>query len=279
MNFAFISKLNRTAKFWIGLLGILILGTASAVLPWLAKIYLFEKNSRFVLQELLIDSAAGYWNCSNELERIAKSDLLCSRLGLEYGTTNLFTIDLKKLRQQIIYNLPEVEKVSVRRILPDQLLVSITERIPRAELGKNRLIDEYGVILDRAYCADFSEDLPKLSFSQPLKNLKPGTVVENPTVSLVLEFIKMVSIDYPIIQLKKIFVANNDYIQCELIYKHDSASPFMIVLDANTSIQKLYDEIPERLIPALEHGLRDPSVSRRLRLNFEGMIVVDPVPR
>ena len=217
-----------------------------------------------MLQELIIESGAGYWNCEQEAERIAKRDLFCKRLGLELGTTNLFTIDLKKLRQQIIKDLPEVEKVSVSRILPDQLLVDITERIPRAQLGKGRLIDEYGVILDQEYCAEFSEDLPKLSFIKPLKSFEPGTVVDDHAVLLVLEMIKMISLDYPAIQLKKIFIANNDYIQCELVYKNDTASPFMVSLDANITTQKIY-EIPGRLLPVLEYCLRNPASSRRLR--------------
>ncbi len=255
MTFKWAEKLSGTAKFWIGLCIILVIGIGSAALLWFVKIQLFEKNPRFTLEDVSIESRAGFWSGSNPEDRENKSRLLCDRLGLIPGYTNLFSIDLAKLRQSIMDNIPEVEKVSVSRVLPDKLEVEMLERIPRAELSQGRLIDENGVIMDKDYCANLSMELPKLSFVTPPPSLQPGARIDDPTALMVLSFIKMITLDYPSIQLTKVFVSNGKYIQCELIYKNHQDAPFMVFLDANISREKLHNEIPGRLIPALDHGL------------------------
>jgi len=81
--------------------------------------------------------------------RPAEIRQLVRESGVHEGETNLFAIDLRRLRERIRRTSPLVREVQLIRRLPDTLEVRVAEREPVAQLLRTggRLLDEKGVIL------------------------------------------------------------------------------------------------------------------------------------
>jgi cell division protein FtsQ len=93
-----------------------------------------------------------------------RSDRLEASLGPVIGQ-NIFQIDLKK-RVERISAQPGVKEASIRRALPDRIIVKVRERRPAVLLVRRSgavLVDEEGVVLEPAsLSSDLSPDLPRL---------------------------------------------------------------------------------------------------------------------
>lgn len=130
---------------------------------------LYTENDRFRFNNLEIDST-GYWN--------KKEELLLKRLNLTKGT-NLFSIDIKKLRNTL-QNISSIENAEVRIVLPDTLKFKITERIPRAGLylGNSRLpsaiLDKNGNLMKPQEASISNIRLPRVVNMQNGSQLKPA---------------------------------------------------------------------------------------------------------
>ena len=114
---------------------------AAVVMAALAVRHFFEHDPRF-----RIDSAASIQTVGNsQLSR----DQLLSVFGADLGR-NIFYIPLTRRRTEL-ERIPWVEHATVMRILPNQLRVSVRERVPVAfvRVGDQiKLVDATGVILD-----------------------------------------------------------------------------------------------------------------------------------
>ena len=73
---------------------------------------------------------------------------------------NYFTLDVEAL-QQAAKRLPWVEHVTVRRVWPDTLRMSVQERVPLARWGGSRLISTRGVVFEPT-TDEIPEGLPRL---------------------------------------------------------------------------------------------------------------------
>lgn len=120
----------------IGVMGVVFFGGRLALQK------LFSENPKYTIRKLDVRSDG-----SN----------LPDQLILEYARVerdaNLFAVDLAEVRESLLEVWP-VEDVLVRRILPNQLMIHVTERVPVARFGPDSLpypmaIDRNGVVLGR----------------------------------------------------------------------------------------------------------------------------------
>ena len=167
------STRNRAAVRLV--LIVLLLLTLAGLGGWglvLFKERLFEANNHFILRRVVVKSG-GWWK-SREGE-------LCLLLGLSRGETNLFSIDIPGVKGKVLAE-PAVAGVSVYKVLPDTLVVEITERIPKAYLfryGNKTVVDEAAVLMSTDSCASFSREMPVVTgIRASEEELRPGKVLE-----------------------------------------------------------------------------------------------------
>lgn len=165
---------------------------------------LFPENKHFVLEKVIVKSS-GYWN--------GRSKEIMKIIGLRKGKTNLYNLDLAKLKNDLTkHNEFSIESIDIYRVLPDILAFHITERIPRAILYNRRselLVDENGILINRKYCVNINSNIPiitgfkikdfnynqdtekNIPFGKELFQLKPA-----------LALISLVNTEYPTFRLK-----------------------------------------------------------------------------
>lgn len=113
---------------------------------------------------------------------------------------NILRLPLERRRRQI-EQIPWVRSAAVRRVLPNQIVVTVSERVPVAFLAKEdglSLVDEEGVVLDAPKDGAFrfpvvrgiAEDEPAAArrekmrlFSALMKDLQRGGMQSNETIS------------------------------------------------------------------------------------------------
>lgn len=133
---------------------------------------LFSRNEHFTIKQVLIKGSVSWEAREVQILQYGK---------IKLGETNLFSVDIRKLREKII-SLPSVENASVSRKLPDILIINIEERIPRVAFnfhGRRWYADEKGVVFSAASYGKIKRDLPLLGgFSLP-ETLAEGDTVSN----------------------------------------------------------------------------------------------------
>lgn len=247
---------------------------------WFSMRWLFYENPRLTLREVQLECTSGYWAGKTEQERNAKAREFARRAGLEPGKTNLFSVNLRNLRESILRDQPEIEHVSIWRKLPDLLVFKIQNRVPRAVAGSGYLLDDEGVALRSAYYAkDGRAGLPLVYSENLLRELTSEGKTTEPEIMDALNFIRMVatSEDFRVsrISIRKVIVIRNSdakYLQCELVYG-ERQNLFRVILPAGVSGERPR-RIAERLIPVLDDALRSPSPPGMIDLRFEGSAVV-----
>ena len=165
---------------------------------YLLSDYLFQENTAFTLRHVTIDSRSAVDSRWTDESGIAK---LSADLGLQKGVTNIFAVDLNELRSRTISRYPGIADITIRRILPDTLAITIKERMPlamvlfsgpdgrkmelkenlrRRDEGRERiselLTDEKAVLMSRADFAGINQRLPEIKFE--IENAVPGAVVD-----------------------------------------------------------------------------------------------------
>lgn len=103
-----------------------------------------------LLAVLLVAGGWGAWSYAHEapeflLREVRVPVVPPMRLPEGLEGRNIFTVNLKTLRQSIVQLNPQVRQVRVLRILPSALMVEAVERRPVAQVHLNRY---YGVDLD-----------------------------------------------------------------------------------------------------------------------------------
>lgn len=168
---------RKKRKGWV--LGLLTLACLSVSVPlglrW-ANEEIFYKNEEFFLKRLSIQT-------DGTLDEVTIAGVANVTAGV-----SLMDLDLEAICRRI-ETLPNVEKASVTRELPDRLNIQVTERIPVAWLscppmGIRPGDKERGFLLDaNAYlfqCAEVTEELKQLPSIEAYKMAKPevGTLLE-----------------------------------------------------------------------------------------------------
>ncbi|VVM05753.1 hypothetical protein MAMC_00768 [Methylacidimicrobium cyclopophantes] len=133
--------LRRISALVLILAALILLGGAGYYAGTRLALPFFARDSRYALREITLDG-------TDHLPR--KEILSASKLRLGQ---NLLSISLPEVYQSIA-SLPYVQRVSVRRDLPDRIAITVEERIPLAKLwtkgkrfaGQNLCVDFHGVV-------------------------------------------------------------------------------------------------------------------------------------
>lgn len=215
--------LTGLQKLWIA--GALLFFFLNVVLMCIfgLNILLFTGNERFTLREVVIAPPPGYeytyWNSDMKNNRNERIDQICTDLQLVPGTTNLFDLDIRKMRETMLQRNPEIWKIEIRKVYPDQLKFIIRESRPFLKLGNGRSLNEqYQVVNSDRY---ERMDLPLFQdpFDEMLKKLEPGDKYQSQPVEFALALVKHLQEKFP--QISLISITRRDlYMDCRVKYKN-----------------------------------------------------------
>lgn len=180
---------------WVVLLGAKIIGQS-----------LFSENDRFTIKHLNISS-----------DGKLQPEHIREYAHLDEGM-NLFAVDLDQVRDDLA-SVPIVSAVSVRRRLPDTLIITVSERTPAARLGEESTgyplaVDRSGFVLGPT---SVSQQLPSISGLQE-KGLRPGAQVGDPGVKNALHILDLC--DEPsysrFLKVQNVDVSHTEYLEVRL---------------------------------------------------------------
>lgn len=179
---------------------IMLLLVLICVLFWWTTRSLFSANDHFILKRVVVKSG-GWWK-SKEAE-------ICSLLNIREGDTNLFAMDMAD-KKKLLEKESSIQKVTVYKILPDTLVVEITERIPMAFLhwkGNNLVVDSDCIVMPTSSCINVAGDIPIITgFKSQPEDLLPGNELE--TIRPAMDLIKQVAEECPGLGLRRISLNN-----------------------------------------------------------------------
>jgi len=170
-------RLILTFIFLFGLL------SAFGFLVYSLRKQLFTENKHFTLRRIIVQRGIWWKQHIKELSAILK---------IEKGKTNLLNIDYEGAREKLLQE-PTIEDISVYKLLPDALVLNITERIPRAFLtykNSDLQVDANSVIMPTGKSITLSDDLPVITELRT-KDLKIGSKLLE--VKGALDFIKQIN--------------------------------------------------------------------------------------
>ena len=274
--------LSKKAKFWIGLSLAVCIPVIVGVLLWLAYLALFPNNPRLVVNSIRLAGNSGYWSPADPDERQARMDRILSILRVQPGETPMFSgrkeYDLAAMAAKLRSEIPELERADIRRVLPDQLIFELHERIPVANLGANFYIDDSATVLDKSSYYDVSGSLPALSCkpsavraSHEADPFKRGEILNDSSIRTVLDFLRLTRLEFTDVHPKLIYISQ-DFIQCDLFYRNDPGG-FTILIPLRVREEQLRDDIFGRLLPKLESSVRNHEEERSLDLRFKDRII------
>ena len=274
--------LSKKTKFWIGLSLAVCIPVIVGVLLWLAYLALFPNNSRLVVNSVRLAGNSGYWSPADPDERRERMDRILSILRIRPGETPMFSgreeYDLVAMAAKLRAEIPELERADIRRVLPDQLIFELHERIPVANLGTNFYIDDSATVLDRSAYYDVSGSLPLLSckpsavrVSQDAEPFKRGEILTDSSIRTVLDFLRLTRLEFTDVHPKLIYISQ-DFIQCDLLYRNDPGA-FTILIPLRVREEQLRDDIFGRLLPKLDSTIRNHEEERSLDLRFKDRII------
>ena len=274
--------LSKKAKFWIGLSLAVCIPLIAAVLLWLAYLALFPNNPRLVVNSVRLAGNSGYWSPADPDERQARMDYILSILRIRPGGTPMFSgkkeYDLAAMAAKLRTEIPELERADVRRVLPDQLIFELHERIPVANLGANFYIDDTATVLDKSSYYDVSGSLPALSCkpsavraSHEADPFKRGEVLNDSSIRTVLDFLRLTRLEFTDVHPKLVYISQ-DFIQFDLLYRNDPDA-FSVLIPLRVREEQLRDDIFGRLLPKLESSVRNHEAERSLDLRFKDRII------
>ena len=159
---------------WIPAAGLLAVALG-ALLIWRIGALLFWENPDYAIRKMDIHIEGPTITASHVREY----------LGVSIGT-NLFSSNLRILREEFLRKTPIAKSITLQRHLPDTLAVNIVERIPLARLGRwgSLAVDREGYVFNlRAGSREYS-----VISGCAVENLKPGVRVD-PVVMNAIEIV------------------------------------------------------------------------------------------
>lgn len=242
------------------LLVLIFIGFICIYLP----LQMFSKNPRFTLTNVkIVAHPRGYW--------LDKKEKICQIMKVEIGSDNLFAFNLQDLAERLLAR-PSIESVSVMRVLPDTLLVKITEREPRALLQSFQstyVVDQQGNLMLRTECMDIATSLPVISGIKKLAYLKPGEKV--PDIDEAMTFLQSVKTKWPGIRVIKIII------KPEMLLASVSYKSFPDFFRVEMPKKDISGEVRE-LATALDRIVNTGSKKRSINLMYENRAVLSDLP-
>lgn len=275
--------LSKKAKFRIGLSLAVCIPVIAGVLLWLAYRALFPNNPRLIVNSIRLAGNSGYWSPADPDERQERMDRILAILHIRPGVTPMFSgkeeYDLACMAAKLRTKIPELERADIWRVLPDQMIFELHERIPVANLGTNYYIDDSATVLDKSAYYDISASLPSISCkpaavrtSGDASPFQHGEALANSSIRTVLDFLRLARLEFTDVHPKYIYISQ-DFIQCDLLYKNDPGI-FTILLPLRVREEQLRDDIfGQRLLPQLESAIRNHEDERSLDLRFKDRVI------
>jgi len=192
----------KTPGFRLGLIATsaLILLALACFSFWFTARALFTANEHFTLRRVIVKSGGWWKSHKNEVNK---------SLNITTGKTNLFSIDMAK-GKKILEKKPSISKASIYKILPDTLIVKISERLPRAFLhwqGHSNVVDTNSVVMAAASCISVPKDLPVITgFRSKPADLIPGKILYQ--IKPALALIKNANEECPRILIRRVSLSN-----------------------------------------------------------------------
>lgn len=225
-----------------------------------SRSFLFNRNRRLALREVRVTSS-GYWNNRNrQLAAIAR---------LKMGT-NLFDIDLKKLREQI-KSIPSIEDVRITRILPDTLAIDVSERLPRALLNYSNshwVIDENAVVMARSQSMAVElKQLPVIT-GVPQSGISGGRIMAE--LKPALELIVSILGDFPNMRVLLVSVSTPEYL--DFYIRYCNGKTYRVIMPVqNSGTAFMLGQLESAIIQAAQQG----ETRTTYNLSFDGQVVIN----
>ena len=239
------------------LLIVILLGAAGTAI-FFARRALFVANPRLVLREIRVNGA-GYWRDHPEE--------LAAQVGLRTGT-GLFALDLRDIRRRI-FAVPNIDSCSVVRILPDLLVIKVTERVPRAILGRRGspyVADGDGVVMSRTRVMDSYRRLPIIT-DVSLKDVRPGQVMKE--IKSAMDLVMMTVRNFPDITIYRISLRSPGKLDVLLRYRHFPVTRVMIPV-RNRGMAFMLLTLQSAIINARRTG----ETRNHYDLSYDGKVVI-----
>ena len=240
-------KMSRKTKIIIGVVITVALLCGVVIGLFLAWRNMFRQNDRFLVLRVNVTSAEGQGKWHGKVKEVmpivvnAKKNVndhnnrgdtenrIPEKKVNQKELLNLFDLDLKVLREKL-EEVPEIEKVEIRRVLPDTLDIQITERVPVAFIERvngKLLIDREGVVIRRSHAIDISGVIPVI-VTHKKEMPAPGEVFEE--VKPVLEFIQLTKkvSDYSSLRIMQMELLKDDFITIRIHFGGDADDWYLI---------------------------------------------------
>lgn len=146
--------------------------------------FLFSANPHFTVRRVDVSS-----------DGRLSVEWLQSQAGVEYGD-NLFALSPKEIEREL-KQVPKVQSVSVKRQLPDHLIIEVKERFAVAQISfkaRNRYpqtIDRFGVVMAPAGNSDKLPLIYGVAEFEDQRNLRPGTNIKVSALHHALDVINL----------------------------------------------------------------------------------------
>ena len=239
------------------LLGLLAAGT------YFAGNWLLFRNGHFTLRTLdLREKGPGFWG--------KRHAAVAARAGIELGRDNLWRIDPAKIRARLLA-IPAIATCEVRRVLPDTLKVTISERIPRAAVenpGSPRVLSYDGTVLDRHESLQMPGALPVIAGFGFRRAPAPGE--KCPAAAAALRLLEENLRNFPDISPVCISIADPDKLDCVVRYR-DRRSYRAILPRAER-----FDYLLSALQSAIIDVLKNNDSRTTFDLSYRGQVVLQP---
>jgi cell division protein FtsQ len=196
------------------------------LLGWFGRI-LFLENPRFALVKIEAKT-------DGVLPRDMLAEWAQETQGVSILGRNLFTLSLESLRHNIEKN-PIIREATVRRSLPDTLVIDVSERIPIARLGqtdggRNWLVDAEGIIIHKSF------EAKHLPFIKGVTDtLRLGADISGGRAKDALAYLSrlrdMQPVKRELLDIREISVGHPDFLDCRL------SDNFRVLLPRNGDVR------------------------------------------
>lgn len=275
-------KISRKTKITFGILISVTALTVIVIGLWLAWNNMFRQNDRFYVVHVNVTSAEGRGKWHGKVKEVMpvvvqskydrkKSDVPKQELSPDDKLFTLFEIDVKKLRQNL-EKVPEIEKVSVQRILPDTLDIRIVERIPVAFLARansEKLVDRNAVVIRKSHSIDIAGLIPVI---RNFKETPPGNGEVFDEIKSALEFIRLYREvgDFAVLKIVDINLAKDDFVSMRIHYGGDRNDYYNII-----DVPRMNpEEGMDRILSAIQASKREGTNRRNIILRYNGQAVL-----
>lgn len=220
---------------------LLVLAVLSGVIYLLCQIpgKLLYSNRRFMLRRVEIQNS-GYWR--------ERNDEFMRRCGIATGT-NLFSIDVKKLRQRTA-SIANVKNAEISVVLPDKLIFKLEERTPLARVERDRLVDSDGMMFKVSESAVEVGNLPLII----------GNTADHAMLKKALQLIDTVNRNFHWLKLNTINIKES---HLEVFLTHQQVRTLRVLFPADGDCKDLLRKLETTIVKCQSQGREFSGVDLR----------------